>query len=237
MLAGDSAIIVEFGDKVSVEINTRVRSLSLHLEKHPLKGIKETVPTYRSLMIHYDPIKLPLAILQKELEKGIIESAHAPPPRSRKIIIPVKYGGEYGPDIKDVADYNKISSEEVINVHTSMNYLVYMIGFTPGFPYLGEVPSSIKCPRLTTPRVRVPSGSVGIAGTLTGIYSVESPGGWRLIGRTPLKLFDQESNQPFLLQAGDYIKFRSIDDKEYEDILNKVQVGKYQKEIQDSGNQ
>jgi inhibitor of KinA len=144
----------------------------------------------------------------------------------------VKYGGDYGPDIEEVAAYNKITPEDVILTHSSINYLVYMIGFTPGFPYLGEVPRSIACPRLTTPRVKVPAGSVGIAGTQTGIYSLESPGGWRLIGRTPLRLFDERSDPPSLMQAGDYIRFRSITASEYERILKEIQVGKYQPEIQ-----
>jgi KipI family sensor histidine kinase inhibitor len=232
LLAGDSALFVEFGDKVSREINMKVNKLFLHLQKSPLKGITETVPTYRSLVIHYNPLELSLETLRSELEKAVLESADTSPLKSRKIIVPVKYGGDYGPDIEDVAAYNKITPEDVTRIHSSVNYLVYMIGFTPGFPYLGEVPKSITCPRLQTPRVKVPAGSVGIARTQTAIYPLESPGGWRLIGRTPLKLFDQKSDSPFLMQAGDYVRFRSITDAEYEHILNEIQQGKYQPEIE-----
>ena len=232
LLAGDSALVVEFGDKVSPEINMKVNKLFLYLQKFPLKGITETVPTYRSLVIHYNPLELSLETLRSELQKTILESADTSPLRSRRIIVPVKYGGDYGPDIEDVAAYNKITPEDVIRIHSSINYLVYMIGFTPGFPYLGEVPKSIACPRLTTPRVKVPAGSVGIAGTQTGIYPLESPGGWRLIGRTPLRLFDEKSDPPSLMQAGDYVRFRSITETEYEHILKEIQVAKYQPEIQ-----
>lgn len=232
LLAGDSALVVEFGDKVSPDINMKVRKLFLHLEKFPPKGIQETVPTYRSLMIHYNPLELSLETLRSELEKAIVESANISLLGSRRITVPVKYGGDYGPDIEDVAAHNKITPEDVIRIHSSMDYLVYMIGFTPGFPYLGELPRSIACPRLTTPRIKVPAGSVGIAGTLTGIYSLESPGGWRLIGRTPLKLFDERSDPPSLLQAGDYVRFLSIAETDYESILKEIQAGKYQPEIQ-----
>jgi KipI family sensor histidine kinase inhibitor len=232
LLAGDSALVVEFGDKVSLDINMKVRKLSLYLEKFPKKGINETVPTYRSLMIHYNPLELSLRTLRNELEKAIVESANMSLFGSRRIIVPIKYGRDYGPDIEDVAAYNKITQEDVIRIHSSMDYLVYMIGFTPGFPYLGELPKSIACPRLTTPRVKVPAGSVGIAATLTGIYPVESPGGWRLIGRTPLKLFNEESDPPSLLHPGDYVRFLSITETDYEHILEKIQAGEYQPAIQ-----
>jgi KipI family sensor histidine kinase inhibitor len=232
LLAGDSALVAEFGDKVSPDINMKVRKLFLYLEKFPPKGIKETVPTYRSLMIHYNSLELSLETLRSELEKAIVESANMSLLGSRRITVPVKYGGDYGPDIEDVAAHNEITPEDVIRIHSSMDYLVYMIGFTPGFPYLGELPRSIACPRLTTPRVKVPAGSIGIAGTLTGIYSLESPGGWRLIGRTPLKLFDERSDPPSLLQAGDYVRFLRIAETDYENILKEIQVGKYQPEIQ-----
>jgi KipI family sensor histidine kinase inhibitor len=232
LLAGDTALVVEFGDEVSSDINTKVRKLFLYLEKSTLKGIGETVPTYRSLMVHYNPLELPLETLRSELEKAIVKSTNMLLRESRRITVPVKYGGEYGPDLEAVAAHNKITPEDVIRIHSSIDYLVYMIGFTPGFPYLGEPPRSIACPRLTTPRVKVPAGSVGIAGTLTGIYPLESPGGWRLIGRTPLKLFDEKSEPPSLLQAGDYIRFQSISEPDYERILTGIQAGSYQPEIQ-----
>ena len=232
LLAGDSALVVEFGDKVSPDINAKVRKLLLQLEKCPIKGVREAVPTYRSLLIHYDPIELSLETLRSELEETMIESASVQLLGSRRIIVPVSYGGEYGPDIGDVAAHNRITVENVIRVHSSMDYLVYMIGFTPGFPYLGELPSPIACPRLATPRIKVPTGSVGIAGTLTGIYPVESPGGWRLIGRTPLRLFDEGSDPPSLLRAGDYVRFTRITETEYQEIAGEIQAKRYQPEMQ-----
>lgn len=231
LLAGDSALVVEFGDKVSPEINVKVRKLFLHIEKFPPHGIRETVPTYRSLMIHYNPLEVSLKTLRSELESAIVESEKMQLPGSRRITIPVKYGEEFGPDLEDVATYNKISPEDVIRIHSSIDYLVYMIGFMPGFPYLGEPPRSITCPRLTTPRVKVPAGSVGIAGTLTGIYPFESPGGWRLIGRTPLRLFNERSDPPCLLQAGDYIRFLNVAKADYERIHVEIQAGSYQPEV------
>lgn len=232
LLAGDSALVVEFGEKVSPEINAKVRRLFSQLEKHPIKGVREAVPTYRSLLIHYDPIELPLETLRGKLQEAIAESASVQLLGSRRVTVPVSYGGEFGPDIEDVAAHNRITVEDVVRLHTSKHYLVYMIGFTPGFAYLGELPSSIVCPRLATPRVKVPAGSVGIAETLTGIYPVESPGGWRLIGRTPLKLFDVESYPPSFLCAGDYVVFMRIAKTEYRRVSEGIKAGKYQPEIQ-----
>lgn len=232
LLAGDSALVVEFGDKVSPDINAKVRKLLLQLEKCQIRGVREAVPTYRSLLIHYDPIELSLETLRSELEEAMIESASVQLLGSRRVIAPVSYGGEYGPDIGDVAAHNRITVENVIRVHSSMDYLVYMIGFTPGFPYLGELPSSIVCSRLATPRIKVPAGSVGIAGTLTGIYPVESPGGWRLIGRTPLRLFDEGSDPPSLLRAGDYVRFTRITETEYQEIAGEIRAKRYRPEMQ-----
>jgi KipI family sensor histidine kinase inhibitor len=230
LLAGDSGLVIEFGNQVSPEINAKVRKLLLYLEKFHLEGVKEVVPTYRSLLVHYDPSSCSLEKLQSELKKAADKSVTIPLSAARKFTVPIKYGGRYGPDLADVAAHNKITVEDVIRIHSNTDYLVYMIGFTPGFPYLGELPESIACPRLITPRVKVPAGSVGIAGTLTGIYPVESPGGWRLIGRTPLRLFDERSSPPCLLQAGDYVRFRGITEAEYDRIANEIETGSYRSE-------
>ena len=231
LLAGDSALVIEFGNTVSPEINRKVRKLASYIEKTSPHGIKETVPTYRSLMIHYNPVEVSLETSRSELERAIVKSSTTQLLGSRRITIPVKYGGEYGPDLEDVAAHNKITPEDVICIHSSVDYLVYMLGFTPGFPYLGELPTSIACPRLTTPRLKAPAGSVGIAGTLTGIYPFESPGGWRLIGRTPLKLFNERSDPPCLFRAGDYIRFLSITEADFTRIL--ADLVHYKPEIQD----
>jgi KipI family sensor histidine kinase inhibitor len=230
LVAGDSALVIEFGDKVSPEINAKVRRLSKFLEASLVDGVTEVVPTYRSLLVHYDPCMSSLKELRSRLRKAIRESEKVSLDGSRRVIMPVRYGGEFGPDIGDVATYNKISVEDVIHIHSNTDYVVYMIGFIVGFPYLGELPKSIACPRLKTPRVKVPAGSVGIAGTLTGIYPVEAPGGWRLIGRTPLKLFDERSDPPSLLQAGDSVQFQSVTQSEYGEIAKKIQAGTYRLE-------
>ena len=143
------------------------------------------------------------------------------------IEVPVLYGGEYGPDIENIASHNNLSVEEVIKIHTSGEYLVYMLGFTPGFPYLGGMDKRIATPRLTTPRTKIPAGSVGIAGEQTGLYPIESPGGWQLLGRTPLNFFDPMKENPFIVTSGQYIKFTAISKKEYDEITEQVKNGTY----------
>jgi len=219
LLAGDSGFLVEFGDRIDPEINRRVREIFLALEKFPIEGIREAVPTYRSLLIFYDPLKTS----PDRIREGIVSFAQKagemriPPPET--IEIPVLYGGEAGPDIGFVAEHNGLTSEEVVHIHTTGSYLIYMLGFTPGFPFLGGLSERLFTPRLKTPRTVVPAGSVGIANNQTGIYSIDSPGGWQLIGRTPIKLYDPKRKDPILLRAGNYLKFRSITEKEYQEIL------------------
>ncbi len=223
--AGDQALIAEFGNKISKEINEQVRAFAYLLEQQGLEGILETIPAYRSLMIHYNPLVIEekaLITLLKEREKGL-EGLEMPSPLITEI--PTIYGGEYGPDLKGVAKHAGISEEEVIKVHSSGEYLIYMLGFTPGFPYLGGMDPRIAAPRLNNPRKKIPRGSVGIADTQTGIYSLDSPGGWQLIGWTPVVLFDPGKKQPFLLKAGDYIKFCPINHEEYQEIERKIRDG------------
>ena len=218
LIAGDRAIVVEFGDKIEEQVNSKIRSLTVAIEQEGIIGINETVPTYRSLMVIYDPLLIELEKLIGAI-KTIISRMHELKLTDAKVIeIPILYGGEYGPDIEFVADHNKISIDEVIKIHTDMEYLIYMIGFTPGFPYLGGMSDKIEAPRLQNPRTKIPAQSVGIAGKQTGIYPVESPGGWQLIGRTPVKLYDPFREEPVLLNAGDYIKFVQIDENEYKNI-------------------
>jgi len=218
LIAGDRAIVVEFGDKIEEQVNSKIRSLTVAIEQEGIIGINETIPTYRSLMVIYDPLLIELEKLIGAI-KTIISRMHELKLTDAKVIeIPILYGGEYGPDIEFVADHNKISIDEVIKIHTDMEYLIYMIGFTPGFPYLGGMSDKIEAPRLQNPRTKIPAQSVGIAGKQTGIYPVESPGGWQLIGRTPVKLYDPFREEPVLLNAGDYIKFVQIDENEYKNI-------------------
>ncbi|MCL4515011.1 MAG: 5-oxoprolinase subunit PxpB [Firmicutes bacterium] len=210
---GDRALIVEFADEISEEVSQMVRRFSLALARYPLPGVLETVPTYRSLVVYFDPLAMEgprLVEKLKGLQKRILE-IDLPP--ARTVLVPVLYGSEYGPDLGDVASHNGLTPEEVIAIHASSTYLIYMLGFTPGFAYLGGLSPRIVCPRLDNPREQIPGGSVGIAGIQTGIYPIDSPGGWRIIGRTPLRLYDPDVDPPALFQAGDYLKFSPIDEE------------------------
>lgn len=227
LVAGDSAVCVEFGNEISPEINKKIRAFKIAVEKSDIPGIVETVPTYRSLLVHYHPEVIGFQALTEEFDKlmGSLSSIPIPPPTV--IEIPVLYGGEMGPDIENVAEHNHKTVEEVIKIHTSEEYLIYMIGFIAGFPYLGGMSKEIATPRLKSPRVKIEGGSVGIAGEQTGIYPVASPGGWQLIGRTPLKLYDADREKPVLLEAGQYIKFAAVTEEEYKKIEKEVEDGTY----------
>ncbi len=216
-LMGDRGLLIEFGDEISREINVKVRRMALAVEDQFTEGIVEIVPTYRSLLIIYNPLLLPVGDLQKRLKR--IEEAlqQAPLPEPRLTRIPVVYGGIYGPDLEEVAKYHQISPEKVIQLHCSKPYLIYMIGFMPGYPYMGELPEELVTPRLKTPRLVVPKGSVAIAQRQTGIYSMESPGGWQVLGRTPVELFDPVKDPPALLRMGDLVQFYQIGEEEFEE--------------------
>jgi len=229
--AGDRCLVMEFGDKIEEEVNFKIRSMVLAINASNIHGIIEMVPTYRSIMVIYDPMVVGFDELigkLSSLESGL---QNMDLPQAKVIEIPTLYDGEYGPDLDFVAQHNNISKEEVIKIHTSGEYLIYMIGFTPGFPYLGGMSEKIAAPRLKTPRTKIPAGSVGIAGNQTGIYPIESPGGWQLIGRTPVKLYDPYREEPVLLSAGDYIKFTAIDEKQYNEIAELESLGKYKVKI------
>jgi KipI family sensor histidine kinase inhibitor len=214
-ITGDQGLLVEYGDVIDLDVNRKVRSMAIVLEKNIPAGVKEIIPTYRSLLIVYDPLMTNPTLLTETLIllEESLPGIEIPPPGT--VNIPVCYGGEFGPDIEFVAESHQITVDEVIRLHTEPEYPIYMIGFTPGFPFLGGLPEVLHTPRLETPRTLVPEGSVGIANNQTGIYPVASPGGWQLIGRTPLKLFAPERPNPFLYQAGDRIKFNAISPEEY----------------------
>ena len=233
LVAGDSAVCVEFGNEISPEINKKIRAFKIAVEKSDIPGIVETVPTYRSLLVHYHPEVIGCKALTEKFDKlmGSLSSIPIPPPTV--IEIPVLYGGEMGPDIENVAEHNHKTVEEVIKIHTSEEYLIYMIGFIAGFPYLGGMSKEIATPRLKSPRVKIEGGSVGIAGEQTGIYPVASPGGWQLIGRTPLKLYDADREKPVLLEAGQYIKFAAVTEEEYKKIEKEVEDGTYKYVVYD----
>ncbi len=205
---GDACLSIVFEEKIDPRINTRCVSLAADVERRRLAGVRDVVPAYHTVSVYFDPRKITRAALHQELERAMSSAAgdgsiiDAAP-----IHISVAYGGESGPDLASVATFASCSEEDVIRLHTENVYRVYMLGFLPGFAYLGSVDRRIAMPRLATPRLRVPAGSVGIAGAQTGIYPSEMPGGWRIIGRTSLKLFDPTQNEPSMLKAGDRVKF------------------------------
>jgi inhibitor of KinA len=224
---GDSALIIKTGNDISETSNLIVRKLLLRLGKENIRGVLDFIPSYNELMICFDPavIMSDELVSYAESLSGNIDEVVLPEPSV--VRIPVLYGGNSGPDIHEVAEINKLSEEEVISIHCSPLYLVYMLGFTPGFCYLGGMDDRIATPRKTTPRLRIEAGSVGIADRQTGIYPIDSPGGWQLIGKTPVKLFDADRSPEFLLNPGDYIKFYQVDGVEYTAILEKVNSGNY----------
>ncbi len=229
--AGDLSLVMEFGNSISSEINSKIRNMIKAIEENPIEGINEVFPTYRSIQIMYNPLEIQVNDLIEKL-KALEEKLGSSEEESFRIVeIPTLYGGDYGPDIGFVAKHNNISEEEVIKIHTSRDYLVYMLGFTPGFPFLGGMSEKIHTPRLESPRSRIPAGSVGIAGAQTGMYPSETPGGWQLIGRTPLKLYEPSKEPPVLLNAGDYVRYVSIDENEYKRILALVEKNEYQVNI------
>jgi inhibitor of KinA len=231
---GECGLVVEFGNDIDSQINSRVHFLANRFRKDAISGIKALVPTYRSLLILFDPLQIDRAKICRLTEAFLTEepiSGRAAAVDDRVVIIPACYGQEYGPDIQFVADHNSLTVDEVIRIHTSTAYKIYMMGFTPGFPYLGGMSSQIVAPRLDTPRTIIPAGSVGIAGAQTGLYPVESPGGWRLIGRTPLRVFDVLRDPAFIYGAGDYLKFESISEKEFLSIQQAVETGTYSPKI------
>jgi KipI family sensor histidine kinase inhibitor len=224
---GDRAIFVEFGDSIDPDVNQRVGNLKLAIEKAGIPGVVESVPTYRSLLVYFDPLQVSASKLRETVCHLLQSAIENELPKRRVIEIPTAYGGEFGPDLELVAQHNNLSGAEVVQIHSDTRYLIYMIGFMPGFPYLGGMSPRIATPRKTTPRLKLPAGSVGIAGNQTGIYPAESPGGWQIIGRTPLELFRPTREPPAILQAGDYLTFVSVTSEEFTGIKEAVRNGTY----------
>ncbi len=208
--AGDQAFVVELGDTIDPQTNRRVHGLMDAIERAEMPGVFDLVPTYRSILIYYDPMRTSLSALQatvSELYLGLEDQTIDEP---RTVEMPTLYGGEFGPDLEFVAEHAGLTPQEVVDIHSGTDYLVYMMGFSPGFPYLGGLSERLATPRLETPRLEIPAGSVGIAESQTGVYPVASPGGWRLIGRSPMRMFDPEAEPPSRLAAGDYVRFVPI---------------------------
>jgi KipI family sensor histidine kinase inhibitor len=216
MPAGDSAVIVEFEKRIDPLVNARAIRLAASIHAAPLGGVRDVVPTYRSVAVYFDPLRTDFARLRERLEREAAQPAPGSVQALAPVRIPVCYGGAFGPDLREVAEFAGVAESEVIALHAGALYRVFMLGFLPGFAYMGSVDARIALPRRSKPRVRVPRGSVGIAGVQTGIYPADTPGGWQLIGRTPLMPFDLSRPEPFLLKAGDAVQFYPIERYEYD---------------------
>lgn len=228
LACGDRAVTLELGNAIDLELNRRVLALSRVISS--LAGVIETVPTYRSLLVEFDPALLtPDDIIAQA--SGSIGAAVAAGP-ARRVTLPTRYGGECGPDLAHVAEVHGLSANEVISLHVARDYPVYMLGFSPGFPYLGGLDERIATPRLDRPRTRVPAGSVGIADRQTGVYPQATPGGWQIIGRTPVPLFAPDAPEPVLLRAGDLLRFRPATEAEYDAVVSAVLAGRYTPETE-----
>ncbi len=218
---GDNSVIIELGEDISRDIQQKVNKVSSFFDEQSFDWVIEYVLGFTTVAVFYDPCKIKTDMLPYEqvcaelssyLEKLDVAQGAEP----RVVEIPVCYGGEFGPDLEEVAERNELTPEEVIDIHSNGEYIVYMIGFAPGFPYIGGMDERIAAPRRKNPRLKIPAGSVGIAGKQTGVYPIETPGGWQLIGKTPRKLFLPEGETPCLLQAGDQIKFVPISEEEFQ---------------------
>jgi KipI family sensor histidine kinase inhibitor len=211
LAVGDAALSAEFGDSIDPALNARVRGLDRALQDHPFPGFRESLPTYRSLLVLYDPRAARFAEAAAAL-RTLAEAGAAGEPAGRLVIVPARYGGEDGPDLPEVARAHQLTEAEAVTIHASVEYTAFMVGFIAGFAYLGPLPAPLEMPRRPTPRVRVPAGSVAVAGRQTGIYPVALPGGWNLIGRASIRLFDPLGDPPCLIQAGDRVRFVPVDE-------------------------
>ena len=224
---GDLALSVELGDEISVDVNTRVRALEFLIEQKAVPGVVETVPTYRALQVYYDPSLVGYDALCRALTPLVEQAAATTMPPARGVELPCCYGGELGPDLETAAQRLALPVDELVRLHAGAEYVVYFIGFTPGLPYMTGAPPRLTIPRLDTPRVKVPAGSVGIGGIQCCVYSVESPGGFWLLGRTPLRLYDPTAAEPILLKPGDRVRFRRVERAEFDDIAARVAAGAF----------
>ncbi|MFX3617757.1 MAG: 5-oxoprolinase subunit PxpB [Sporolactobacillus sp.] len=228
---GEQAVRMIFGSKIDPSIQRQMNQFLRLFDKRLFSGFIEYVPAYTNIAFYYNPVNVLAAAPQEKSAQAAVKHylnnlymqldklpvAHVENKR-RTVSIPVCYGGEFGPDLDYVASYHRLTKEEVIRRHSAPSYLVYMLGFAPGFPFLGGLPESLATPRRDSPRLKIAAGSVGIAGSQTGAYPLDSPGGWRLIGRTPIDLFLPDANPPTLLMAGDLVRFAPISAEQFQQI-------------------
>ena len=228
---GDGAFLVEFADIIDRSISEHILHLNQQVRLAKLPGLLETVPTFRSLLVRYDAGETSFGTLSEQV-MSLHKTGASEPRSSRHWQVPVCYEPDFAPDLADVADATGMSSDEVVKLHVGVTYHIYMIGFVAGYPYLGDLPEALSLPRRSDPRLRVPAGSIAIALTMAAIYPLVSPGGWHLIGRTPIKLFDPGWQQPALFAPGDSIDFVPIDAARFEELLQAVETENYQIEPQ-----
>lgn len=228
LTAGDSSLLIQFDSIIDPAVNARIAATVQLMREQQIEGVVDIIPAFCSLLINYDPRVISYDEMKTRMEKILSVEVAAGERRKKIYEIPVCYGGEYGPDLNTIAEHAGLTPAEVIDIHTSADYLIYMLGFLPGFTYLGGLDERIHTPRLANPRVRIPAGSVGIGGSQTGIYPMDSPGGWQLMGMTPVKTYDPNREIPILVEAGDYIRFVAVDEQEYEKIRAQVARGTYQ---------
>ncbi|MEG1168267.1 MAG: 5-oxoprolinase subunit PxpB [Gordonibacter sp.] len=230
-IAGDSALNLEFAHTISAETSAKIRMSAESLTVDPIEGITELVPTFCSLMVYYNPLTVTFDELSARL-RGKLRDVGEVDLSVRKIVqIPVCYGKEFGPDLDSVATHAGLSTREVVQIHTAHDYLIDMLGFLPGFAYLGGLDPRLHTPRLATPRTLIEPGSVGIGGAQTGIYPLASPGGWQIIGRTPLRPYDPDRTEPILYAAGEYLRFVPISPDEYAAIETQLAANTYEYRI------
>ena len=233
--AGDRALVIEFGDRIDEKINERVQQAAIWIRRKKDAAITEVVPSFCSVLVHYDPVLRRYGSLCRWLEELLKEMPKQCAEGKRILKVPVCYGARFGADLGDMEKLLGMDRDEIIAIHSRPDYRIYMLGFLPGFVYLGGLDERIACPRLPSPRVKIAPGAVGIGGSQTGIYPMASPGGWRLIGQTPINMYDPQRKEPILVRAGDYIRFVPVGLEEWYDIKREVTLGKYRPEIVEEG--
>jgi inhibitor of KinA len=227
LACGDRALSVELGDEITRDINARILALEYLLQQKRVPGVGETVPSYRALLVYYDPLVVGYEELTATLRALLAEARPEVLPPVRTVELPCCYGGELGFELEAAAAKLGLGPDEMARLHAGADYYVYFVGFTPGLPYMTGMPERLTIPRLTNPRVKTPPGSVSIGGVQCCIYSVESPGGFWVLGRTPVRMYDPTAPDPILLRAGDHVRFRPVDRAEYDAIAALVDAGRY----------